>query len=85
MKSDASSADLPLPSQLETRLRAHLEKHEGKSELLFVNKRGRPYSANKLREKQLFQPLAIAYFFSDRSGKSGPDVLLKLKKTSNPS
>jgi integrase len=53
VKSDASSADLPMPSQLETLLRTHLEKHEGKSDLLFVNKRGRAYSANKLREKQL--------------------------------
>ena len=53
VKSEASSADLPLPSQLETRLCTHLEKHQGKSDLLFVNKRGRPFSANKLREKQL--------------------------------
>lgn len=53
VKSKASSADLPMPKELETRLRAHLEKHDGKSELLFVNRRGRPFSANKLREKQL--------------------------------
>jgi len=53
VKSQASSADLPLPSQLEARLRTFLQKREGKSELLFENKRGRPYSANKLREKQL--------------------------------
>ena len=50
VKSKASSADLPLPKQLETRLRAYLEKHDGKSELLFINRHGRPYSANKLRE-----------------------------------
>jgi integrase len=49
VKSRASSADLPMPKQLETRLRAYLEKHDGKSELLFTNQRGRPYSANKLR------------------------------------
>jgi integrase len=53
VKSQASSADVPLPSVLEARLRAHLRKHEGKSELLFVNRAGRPLSANKLREKQL--------------------------------
>jgi integrase len=53
VKSRASSADVPIPSQLETRLRAHLRKHDGKSELLFVNRNGRPFSANKLREKQL--------------------------------
>ena len=51
VKSQASSADLPLPSQLATRLYAFLRKHEGK--MLFVNRRGRPFSANKLREKQL--------------------------------
>jgi integrase len=53
VKSQASSADVPLPSQLEARLRTHLQKHEGRSELLFVNRNGRPFSANKLREKQL--------------------------------
>jgi integrase len=58
VKSQASSADVPMPSQLETRLRAHLKKHDGKSELLFVNRRGRPFSANKLREKQL-HPLLV--------------------------
>jgi len=49
VKSKASSADLPMPKQLETRLRAYLDKHDGKSELLFTNQRGRPYWANKLR------------------------------------
>ena len=34
-------------------LRMHLKTHDGKSELLFVNRVGRPLSANKLREKQL--------------------------------
>ena len=53
VKSQASSADVPLPLVLEVRLRAHLRTHEGKSELLFVNRAGRPLSANKLREKQL--------------------------------
>ena len=58
VKSSASSADVPMPTQLEVRLRAHLKKHDGKSELLFVNRRGRPFSANKLREKQL-HPLLV--------------------------
>jgi integrase len=52
VKSRASSADLPLPSQLETRLRKHLRTH-GQTDLLFVNRDGRPLSANKLREKVL--------------------------------
>ena len=58
VKSQASSADVPMPSQLETRLRALLLKHDGKSELLFANRRGRPFSANKLREKHL-HPLLV--------------------------
>jgi integrase len=58
VKSQASSADVPMPTQLETRLRAHLLKHDGKSELLFANRKGRPFSANKLREKQL-HPLLV--------------------------
>lgn len=53
VKSQASSADLPLPSQLEAWLRTRLQKHEGKTDLLFVNRNGRAFSANKLREKQL--------------------------------
>jgi integrase len=39
--------------ELEARLRTHLLRREGNTNLLFVNRRGRPYSANKLREKQL--------------------------------
>jgi integrase len=42
-----------MPKQLETRLRAYLEKHDGKTELLFINRHGRPYSANKLRADAL--------------------------------
>jgi integrase len=61
VKSQASSADVPMPSQLEARLRAHLKKHDGKGELLFVNRRGRPFSANKLREKQLHPLLVIGH------------------------
>jgi integrase len=58
VKSSASSADVPMPTQLEARLRTLLQKHDGKRELLFVNRRGRPFSANKLREKQL-HPLLV--------------------------
>jgi integrase len=53
VKSNASSADVPMPTQLEARLRAHLQTREGKGDLLFVNRDGRPLSANKLREKRL--------------------------------
>lgn len=53
VKSKASSADLPMSNELEARLRAHLQRHDGQGDLLFVNRRGRPLSANKLREKQL--------------------------------
>lgn len=56
VKSKASSADLPMSKELEARLHAHLLRHDGKSELLFVNRRGRPFSANKLRE-QLYRLL----------------------------
>ena len=58
VKSTASSADVPMPSQLETRLRKHLQIHDGKTALLFVNRHGRPLSANKLREKVL-HPLLV--------------------------
>jgi integrase len=53
VKSQASSADLPMSKELETLLSAHIHGHDGKSDLLFSNRRGRPFSANKLREKQL--------------------------------
>ena len=56
VKSKASNADLPMPSQLETRLRSYLLKHDGKSELLFTNRSGRALCADKLREK-LLHPL----------------------------
>lgn len=59
-KSQASSADLPMPPQLEARLRSYLASEHFRPNagvdgqpLLFVNKRGRPHSANKLRVKQL--------------------------------
>jgi len=73
VKSKASSADLPMSTQLEARLRAHLARHDGKSELLFVNRHGRPLCADKLREKQLhplLEKLGIAKggFHSMRHG-----------------
>ncbi len=55
-KSKASIADLPMPVALERRLKAFLaSRYYRKNDLglLFVNRRGRPYSANKLREKKL--------------------------------
>ena len=58
VKSNASSADVPMPSQLAERLRKHLQIHDGKTDLLFINRRGRPYSANKLRAKVL-HPLLV--------------------------
>ncbi len=58
VKSNASSADVPMPSQLEARLRKHLQTHDGKTDLLFINRRSRPYSANKLRAKVL-HPLLV--------------------------
>jgi integrase len=53
VKSTASSADVPMPTQLEGRLRKHLQSHDGKTELLFVNRKGRAFSANQLRAKTL--------------------------------
>src|ERR1700726_1566281 len=55
-KSKASVGDLPMPAALESRLRKHLSsRHYRKNDLglLFANRRARPYSANKLREKEL--------------------------------
>jgi integrase len=75
VKSDASSADLPLPTQLETRLRKHLRAHDGKIDLVFVNQIGRPFNANKLREK-ILHPLLVKLgiprggFHSARHGAS---------------
>jgi integrase len=58
VKSRASSADVPMPSQLAARLRNYLQKRERETDLLFVNRNGRPLSSNKLREKQL-HPLLV--------------------------
>jgi len=55
-KSKASIADLPMPPALELRLKKYLSSRhyrENDLGLLFANRRGRPYSANKLREKKL--------------------------------
>ena len=45
VKSRASSANLS--RELETRLQIHLQTHDHKNELLFVNGRGRPFSAGE--------------------------------------
>jgi integrase len=50
VKSTASSADLPMPYQLEARLRVHLQTYEGKSEPLFVN-RGTPILSKQTARK----------------------------------
>src|SRR5215469_9404309 len=42
-----------MSTELEARLRAHLSRRKRKSELLFVNRCGRPLCADKLRAKQL--------------------------------
>ena len=60
-KSKASMADLPMPSALESRLKIYVgSRHYRKNELglLFANRRGRPYSSDKLREKKL-RPLLV--------------------------
>jgi len=53
VNSRANSADLTISTELKARLRAHLSRRKGKSELLSVNRCGRPLCADKLREKQL--------------------------------
>jgi integrase len=55
-KSDASAADIPLSAKLAKALRRHLaSKHYRENPLgvLFANRRLRPFSDNKLREKHL--------------------------------
>jgi len=55
-KSEASRASLPMPLDLTHRLETFLaSKHyrPNSQGLLFANRRGRPFSANKLREKKL--------------------------------
>jgi hypothetical protein len=61
-KSDASIASLPMPPVLATRLKTFLaSKHyrQNGQRLLFANRRGRPFAANKLREKKLRPPLLL--------------------------
>jgi integrase len=99
-KSKASSADLPMPPQLEVRLRGHLASQHFRANdagLLFVNKLGRPYSANKLREHHL-HPLLEALgiprggFHAGRHGATSsmldagasPVVVQKQMRHSNP-
>jgi integrase len=55
-KSEASIASLPMPPVLATQLRTFLASKHFRQDslgLLFANRRGRPFSANKLREKKL--------------------------------
>jgi integrase len=55
-KSAASIASLPMPPVLATRLKTYVASKHFRPNglgLLFANRRGRPFSANKLREKKL--------------------------------
>jgi integrase len=97
LKSKASSADLPMSNELETRLRGHLLRHDGRAELLFVNRDGRALNANKLRAKQL-HPLLVKLgiprggFHATRHGASSslfadgatPGVVQKQMRHSDP-
>jgi integrase len=59
VKSDASSAEVPMPPQLEKQIKAYLASkhyHQNDLALLFINKRGRPFNGNKLRT-QVLHPL----------------------------
>jgi integrase len=62
VKSDASSADVPMPPQLEKQIQGYLaskHSHDNDLGLLFINKRGRPFNANKLRTHPLLAKLGI--------------------------
>jgi len=61
-KSEASMASLPMPFDLAVRIKAFLASkryRQNGQRLLFANRRGRPFSANKLREKKL-RPLLVS-------------------------
>jgi integrase len=61
VKSDASCADVPMPPQLEKQIKGYLASkhyHQNDLALLFINKRGRPFNANKLRTQVLHPLLA---------------------------
>jgi len=53
VKSNASSADVPMPSQLADRLGKHLQAHDGKSDLLFTNRRGRAILSKQAQGKSV--------------------------------
>jgi len=53
MKSTVGTPSVPMLPQLGGQFRKLLQNHDGNTELLFVNRTGRPFSANKLREKVL--------------------------------
>ena len=75
-KSEASLAPLPMPPVLTTRLKTFLaSKHyrQNDLDLLFANRKKRPFSANKLREKKLHPLLTslgipVAGFHAFRHG-----------------
>jgi integrase len=51
MKSTVGTPSVPMLPQLGGQFRKLLQNHDGNTELLFVNRTGRPFSANTLREK----------------------------------
>lgn len=100
-KSAASRSDLPMPAQLEKRLRKYLASGHFKPNnagLLFVNRIGRPHSANKLRAKHLHPTLKklgipLGGFHAGRHGTTSsmldaganPIVVQKQMRHSHPS
>jgi integrase len=85
-----------MSKEVESRLRAHIQGRDSKDDLLFLNRHGRPFSANKIREKQL-HPLLDALkiprggFHSMRHGASSllaagatPAVVQKQLRHSDP-
>jgi integrase len=77
-ESEASVAPLPMPRDLARRLKAFLSsKHyrQNSQGLLFANRRGRPFSANKLRERSYIRCLLrwkFRWLASMRSGTVSP-------------
>jgi integrase len=55
VKSKASKAPVPMPDALSVMIKAYLESWQpNPAKLLFMNRRGRPYSANKVVQKALW-------------------------------
>ncbi len=55
VKSKASKAPVPMPDALSVMIKAYLESWQpNPAKLLFINRRGRPYSSNKVVQKALW-------------------------------